>query len=47
LGKAPRRLEVTIKGGGEHKEDLENKDLKNKKDSKKDFQYGYNENQTT
>jgi hypothetical protein len=26
LGKVPRGLEVTIKGGGEHKEDLENKE---------------------
>jgi hypothetical protein len=26
LGKVPRGLEVTIEGGGEHKEDLENKE---------------------
>jgi hypothetical protein len=34
LGKAPIGLKNTIKGGGEHKEDLENKeDLETKEDS--------------
>jgi hypothetical protein len=34
LGKAPRGLKATIKGGGEHKEDLENEeDSENKEDS--------------
>ncbi len=42
VGKAPKGLEVTIEGGGEHKEDLENKE-----DSQKCFQFGFIENENT
>jgi hypothetical protein len=47
LGKAPKGLEATIEGGRKHKEDSENKDSKNKKDSQKDFHYGFTKNQIT
>jgi hypothetical protein len=43
----PYQLEVTIKGGGEHKEDSKNKkESKHKEDSKEDFQDDFIENQT-
>ncbi len=39
LGQVPIGLEVTIEGGGEHKEDSENKkDSKHKENSREDFQ---------
>ncbi len=47
LGKAPKGLEATIKGGGEHKEDLEHEDSKNKEDSQKHFLYASTENEIT
>jgi hypothetical protein len=48
LGKVPKRLEVTVEHGLEHKEDLENKeDSEHKKDSQKYFWYGSTKNQTT
>jgi hypothetical protein len=38
LGQVPRGKEATIEGGGEHKEDLENKkESKHKEDSREDF----------
>jgi hypothetical protein len=41
------QLEVTIEGGGEHKEDSENKkDLEHKEDSREDFQDDSIKNQT-
>jgi hypothetical protein len=43
-GKPPKGLEATIKGGGEHKEDLEHKDLENKDDSQKCFRYASTKN---
>jgi hypothetical protein len=41
LGKVFEGLEATIEGGGEHKEDSKHKD------SQKDFQDGFNKNQST
>lgn len=42
LGQAPKGLEATIKGGGEHKEDSKHKeDLENKEDSRADVQDDY------
>jgi hypothetical protein len=42
LWKAPKGLEATIKGGGEHKEDSDNKE-----DSQKLFQYVFTKNEIT
>jgi hypothetical protein len=41
LGQAPRGLKATIQGGGEHKENSEQKE-----DSRKGFQDNYTKNQT-